>query len=143
MVLGGASKGATKDLRTTCSRAGGRRAYLGMGLEIGPWGFLKFGVSLWDLPRIRTIAFWGLYWGPPILGNYHLEFCNLGFQLALHRECSRDCTEILSGSSFWEPIGVRVSIRGLVGVWGCLVCLFVLHVGLVFGVELGPLGSGR
>ena len=24
------------------------------------------------VPIIRTIVFWGLYWGPPILGNYHL-----------------------------------------------------------------------
>ena len=21
---------------------------------------------------MRTLVFWGLYWGPPILGNYHL-----------------------------------------------------------------------
>ena len=21
---------------------------------------------------IRTIVYWGLYWGPPVLGNYHL-----------------------------------------------------------------------
>ena len=26
------------------------------------------------VPIIRTIVFWGLYWGPPILGNYHIEF---------------------------------------------------------------------
>ena len=24
------------------------------------------------VPIIRTIVFWGLYWGPLILGNYHL-----------------------------------------------------------------------
>ena len=30
-------------------------------------GFPKLGV-----PIIRTIVFWGLYWGPPILGNYHI-----------------------------------------------------------------------
>ena len=32
------------------------------------WGFPKIrgGVSI-----IRTIVFWGTYWGPPILGNYH------------------------------------------------------------------------
>ena len=23
-------------------------------------------------PIIRTIVYWGLYWGPPILGNYHI-----------------------------------------------------------------------
>ena len=24
------------------------------------------------VPIIRTIVFWGLYWGPPFLGNYHI-----------------------------------------------------------------------
>ena len=24
------------------------------------------------VPIIRTIVYWGLYWGTPILGNYHL-----------------------------------------------------------------------
>ena len=24
------------------------------------------------VPIIRTIVFWGLYWGPPSLGNYHV-----------------------------------------------------------------------
>ena len=24
------------------------------------------------IPTIRTVVFWGLCWGPPILGNYHL-----------------------------------------------------------------------
>ena len=28
-----------------------------------------FGVQI-----IRTIMFWGLYWGPLILGNYHIEW---------------------------------------------------------------------
>ena len=26
---------------------------------------------LFGVPIIRTIVFWGLYWGPLILGNYH------------------------------------------------------------------------
>ena len=24
------------------------------------------------VPIIRTMVFWGLYWGPPVLGNYHI-----------------------------------------------------------------------
>ena len=24
------------------------------------------------VPIVRTIVFWGLYWGPLILGNYHI-----------------------------------------------------------------------
>ena len=31
------------------------------------------------VPIIRIIVFWGLHWGPPILGNYHLgSGLNLG-----------------------------------------------------------------
>ena len=37
------------------------------------WRRCYMGVSQnWGIPIIRTIAFWGLYWGPPILGNYHI-----------------------------------------------------------------------
>ena len=37
-----------------------------------PWGFLEIrGTSLGAL-IIRIIVFWGLYWGPLILGNYHI-----------------------------------------------------------------------
>ena len=43
------------------------------------WGFIGLRVSLenkgyfWRVPIIRSITFWGLYWGPPILGNYHIK----------------------------------------------------------------------
>ena len=41
------------------------------------WGFPKIrGTSLGD-PIIRTIVFWGVYWGPCILGNYHVVQCNI------------------------------------------------------------------
>ena len=36
-------------------------------------GFLKLGVPSWGFPMIRTIVFRGLYWGPPILGNDHIQ----------------------------------------------------------------------
>ena len=32
-------------------------------------GFPKLGVPL----RIRTIVYWGLYWGTLISGNYHIK----------------------------------------------------------------------
>ena len=35
-------------------------------------GFPKLGVPLSGVPIIRIIVFWGLYWGTPILGNYHI-----------------------------------------------------------------------
>ena len=34
-------------------------------------GFPKIGIPFWGVPKIRILAFWGLYWGPLILGNYH------------------------------------------------------------------------
>ena len=36
------------------------------------------------VPIIRTIIFWGLYGGPPILGNYHFvghRVWGLGFRV--------------------------------------------------------------
>ena len=36
------------------------------------WGFPKIRGTLLGVPTIRTIVFLGLYWGPPILGNYHM-----------------------------------------------------------------------
>ena len=29
--------------------------------------------TILGVPGIRTIVFWGLYWGPPILGNYQMS----------------------------------------------------------------------
>ena len=28
--------------------------------------------TILGVPVLRIIVFWGLYWGPPILGNYHI-----------------------------------------------------------------------
>ena len=36
-------------------------------------GFPKLGVPFLGVPIIRTIAFWGLYWGPLISGNYQID----------------------------------------------------------------------
>ena len=40
----------------------------------GLWGlgFPKIRGTFLGVPIIRTIVFWGLYWGPLILGNYHV-----------------------------------------------------------------------
>ena len=34
--------------------------------------FQKLGVPFLGVPIIRTIVYWGLYWGPLIVGNYHI-----------------------------------------------------------------------
>ena len=38
------------------------------------WGFPKIRGTFLGVPIIRTIGFLGLYWGPPILGNYQVEW---------------------------------------------------------------------
>ena len=38
--------------------------------------FPKIRGTLLGVPIIRTIVFWGLYWGPLILGNYHIVLSN-------------------------------------------------------------------
>ena len=37
------------------------------------WGFPKIRGTLLGVPIIRTVIFLGLYWGPLVLGNYHLS----------------------------------------------------------------------
>ena len=34
---------------------------------------VKIRGTFLGVPIIRIIEFWGLYWGPLILGNYHIE----------------------------------------------------------------------
>ena len=34
------------------------------------WGFPTIRGTFVEVPIIRTIVFWGLYWGPLVLGNY-------------------------------------------------------------------------
>ena len=36
-------------------------------------GFPKVRGTFLGVPIIRTIMFWGLYWGPLIVGNYHIR----------------------------------------------------------------------
>ena len=65
----GASKAHT-------SSSGGRHlGKLGVDFRVYGeiWGFPKIRGTLLGVPIIRTIVFWGLYWGPLILGNYHLS----------------------------------------------------------------------
>ena len=43
--------------------------------------FPKIRGTVLGVPVIRTIVFWDLYWGPPILGNYHMGISGLGFRV--------------------------------------------------------------
>ena len=38
------------------------------------WKFPKIRGTFLGVPIIKTILFGGLYWGPLILGNYHIFF---------------------------------------------------------------------
>ena len=40
--------------------------------DAGVWEFPKKLCTCLGVPMIRTLVFWGLYWGPLILGNYHI-----------------------------------------------------------------------
>ena len=44
-------------------------------------GVSKIRGGLLGVPIMRIIVFWGLYWGPLVLGNYHigLSWHGLGF----------------------------------------------------------------
>ena len=48
-----------------------------MGTFLGPKyllyeGLPKVGVPLLGVPMLSTVVYWGLCWGPPILGSYHI-----------------------------------------------------------------------
>ena len=74
-------------------------------METTIWEFPKIRGTILGVPIIRTIVFWGLYWGPLILGNYHIV--HWGF-----RSCG------LGSRDLWQrPLAlvgdVRVSLPGL------------------------------
>ena len=43
-----------------------------MYIHVSIWGFPKIRGTFLGVPIIRTLVFWGPYWGPLILGNYHI-----------------------------------------------------------------------
>ena len=66
--------------RITCvARAG---CYISCG--VGIWEFPKIRGTFLGVPIIRIIIYWGLYWGPLILGHHYL----LG---GLRKEYARVC----------------------------------------------------
>ena len=44
-------------------------------------GFPNIRGTILRVPIIRTIVYLGVYWGPPILGNYHVGFMVSGFRV--------------------------------------------------------------
>ena len=41
-------------------------------LQTTKWEFPKIRGTLLGVPIIRTLVFWGLYWGPLLLGDYQI-----------------------------------------------------------------------
>ena len=67
------------------------------------WGFPKIRGTILGVPIMRIIVFWGLYWGPLILGNYHigLESKLTSRVLGMHRSLwgfSNACRWLTEGS---------------------------------------------
>ena len=42
-------------------------------VQVNKWGFPKIRGTFLGVPIIRIIIFWGLHWGPPVLGNYQVD----------------------------------------------------------------------
>ena len=46
------------------------RGYRSVGFRLR---FPKIRGTFFGIPAIRIVVFWGLYWGPLILGNYQID----------------------------------------------------------------------
>ena len=58
-----------------CSGPGFFRPWNRLGLRgacFVSWGFPKIRGTILGVPILRTIVYWGLYWGPPFLGKNNL-----------------------------------------------------------------------
>ena len=55
-------------------------------------GFPKIMGTFLEVPRIRIRIDWGLYWGPPTLGNYHISLLPITVA-ACHRRAADGSAE--------------------------------------------------
>ena len=58
-------------------------------------------------PIIRVIVFWGLYWGPPVLGNYQITLVwGLGLRGILRNPSSQRMVifRVKLGCEYWDRI---------------------------------------
>ena len=61
------------------------------------WGFPKIRGTFLGVLIIRIIVYWGLYWGPLILGNYHL-----GFRVSCSNAAVETPPQTRCASTGWE-----------------------------------------
>ena len=63
------------------------------GIQEWKWVFPKIRGTILGVPVIRTIVFWALYWGPPILGKYQMVWVTVQKQISegCHNHENRPC----------------------------------------------------
>ena len=61
-----------KKMETTIVYRECRRLQLHLSRDLIIWEFPKIRGTFLGVPIIRTLIYLGLYWGPLILGNYHI-----------------------------------------------------------------------
>ena len=93
---------------------------------LGFGGFLKLGTFL-GLPIIRTVVFWGLYWGPPILRKYHLlDDCDHCWSWYFPKAQSGGMANSSCFRLAQSGAGVKVLVfwgLGFIGAWVGRLCL--------------------
>ena len=97
---------------------------------------LNYGFPFWGVPIIRIVVFWGLYWGPLILGNYHIYFVQESLCMIL-RKAAFASTVRMDMSFFDKPENQTASIlvslerhrlyRGYIGVIG-YICIYTGYI---------------
>ena len=77
------------------------------------WEFPKIKGTYLGVPSIRTIVYWGLYWGKLILGNYNF---NWSFLISIS---SRPETRPLWDRSLYKP-PCKVRSGAVTRIWPAL-----------------------
>ena len=91
------------------------------------WEFAKIRGTILGVPIIRVVVCWGLYWGPPILGNYHMGggVQNYG-SLKRYYNMSNMYVE---DTKVWDCIGIMYGFMGLrtSARYGSLIGVYMSH----------------
>ena len=75
-----------------------------------------------EIPIIRTIVYWGLYWGPLILGNYHKapsDFVSSCPQDPRHRKLHLPYSSLRSEHGQQSSVSAGIQAAGLGEVGPC------------------------
>ena len=75
------------------------------------WGFPKIRGTILGVPIIRTIVFWGLYWGPLILGMYQMNYLHIVGWTVGRIEVKKLSSMRLGQSEFFGGLGEKSPIN--------------------------------